>query len=72
VNVSGANLVMGDFFRVNGNFAFLADSTTVKLAADTTVTPVNEATTGIEVSLLTLGGKDLNAQLGAAGGPQWP
>ncbi len=70
VNVSGANLVLGDFFRVNGNFAFLADSTTVKLATDTAGTAVNEATTGIEVSLLTLGGKDLSAQLGASGGPQ--
>ncbi|MEI7786662.1 MAG: hypothetical protein WCK08_19915, partial [Betaproteobacteria bacterium] len=70
VGVSGANLVLGDFFRVNGNFAFLADSTTVKLATDTAGTAVNEASTGVEVSLLTLGGKDLNAQLGAAGGPQ--
>jgi hypothetical protein len=71
VGVTGASLVLGDFFRVSGDFAFVSDSKTVKLAADTASTPtVNEATTGLDVSLLTLGGKNLNSKLGAASGPQ--
>jgi hypothetical protein len=70
VEVSGADVVVGDFFRVSGDFAFVSDRATVKLAADTDGTAVNEAQVGLSVDLLTLGGAGLDARIGVAGGPE--
>lgn len=68
VALSDANLVVSDFFSVSGDFALLASTTTVKLAADTQGTAVDEATDGLLVDLFTLGGHNLSAQVGVAGG----
>ncbi len=65
--LAGADLLMGNFFRVSGDFAILRSSTTVTLATDTAGTEVNEATDGLLVDLLTLGGSGLSASAGLEG-----
>ena len=69
VALDGARLAAGDFLRLSGDFAFLRSSTTVKLATDTAGTAVNEASDGLLVDLLTLGGAGLSASAGIVDGP---
>ncbi|WP_169805972.1 LEPR-XLL domain-containing protein, partial [Azohydromonas lata] len=68
VALTGASLVAGDFFRVGGDFAFHRSTMTAKLAADTLGTAANEASDGLLMDLLTLGGQGLSASAGLAGG----
>jgi hypothetical protein len=58
------------FVSVYGDLAVTKTSQNVKLASDTAGTTVNEATTGITVDVLTIGGNNLNAFAGVNGGYQ--
>ncbi len=58
------------FVSAYGSLAVSKSSQNVKLAADTAGTTVNEATDGITVDVLTIGGKNLSAFAGVNGGYQ--
>ncbi|MBU3653249.1 MAG: hypothetical protein FGM44_09210, partial [Limnohabitans sp.] len=69
VVLTGAAVVVNDFFRLDGSLSLHQSTSNIKLAADTVGTAgVNEATTGLTVDLFTMGGSNLNARIGVEDG----